>query len=783
MTQAVLILTLVIGGASDYRIVLSKDASPTEQFAAKELAAFLKEMSGADLPILAEDAVKGDAKDAKLIVIGDGELARKLGVAVDAKKLGEDGFVLRATDGGHLVIAGGRARGTLYGVYEVLSMLGCRWWAPGESTIPKAKDLKLSLPPAGLEKVPALEYRDLLYGDLWLGSNKADASPADKALWLEGRRWMARNYLHAAFHELPDELGPISMDSAIAHRMINYLPAEKYKKDHPEWYALRGDKRMDDHICLANEEAAKETARNVIAELDKHPTWRLITLGQADNGNFCTCPECKALVEKHKANSGMILVFINRVAKIVKEKYPSVYINTNAYRWSQTAPEGIRCDDNVMITIPPIACNYSEPLANGWPQENADYKRDLENWGKLTNKIYVWDYTTNFVHYVMPWPNWQVIGPNVRFFLDNKVRGIFNQGSHTTDNGQFSKMTMWVLAQQMWNPQADSMVLAKEFCLGYYGPQAGPLIYEYVTLLADKVVKEKIPVWATHRTHLSAPYLTGELIGKAEKLFRQAEAAVKADPVLLKRVEIAHFPILYTLIKRPNAHWEAVQKAIPDADWSKVCVGFARIGRAAGISRVAEGDGATQLFDWADDVAKKTSAADTLPAELKEAKAGTFIFIDTAQFDQQVRFLTKVDGATDGWAQRISGHGWSITNELLPSADFTVGKTYKFYVRVMGKAKAGATGKALQCGIHNPKEKRVSVVVDDKLMDGQWHTVEVGTWTPAASGGSVYVCWDPNATATGMFVEKGPDGKNLPPQSFIDCLWLVEQPASGDATK
>lgn len=776
MTELVLALAIVIGGASDYKIALSKDASPTEQWAARELAAHLKEMTGADLPIIAE----GADKESKLILIGDGELVRKLGVKIDARKLGDDGFVIRALDGGHLVIAGGRARGIMYGVYEVLSMLGCRWWAPGESTIPKTKDIKLSIPPGGIEKVPVLEYRDLLYGDLWLGSNKADASPADKALWLEGRRWLARNRLHAAFHEMPEELGPIEMDTAIAHGMINYLPAEKYKKDHPEWYALRGGKRMDDHICLANEEAAKETAKNVIAALDQHPKWRLITLGQADNGNFCTCDACKALVEKYKANSGMILPFINRVARIVKEKYPNVYINTNAYRWSQAAPEGLRCDDNVMITIPPIACNYSEPLANGWPQENADYKRDLENWGKLTNKIYVWDYTTNFVHYVMPWPNWQVIGPNVRFFIDNKVRGIFNQGSHTTDNGQFSKMTMWVLAQAMWNPQADSMQLAREFCLGYYGPQAGPLIYEYVTMLSDKVVKEKIPVWATHRTHLSAPYLTAELIAKAEQLFRKAETAVKADSVLLKRVEIAHFPVLYMTVKRLHAFWDAVREANPDDEGFEVFAKFARIGRAAGISRVAEGDSASQLFDWADGVrqALLRDRAVGLPAELSQAKPGTYTIIGAAQFDQQVRFLTKVEGATDGWAQRISGHGWSITNELLPPTDFTVGKTYKVFIRIMGKAKPEATGPAIQCGIHHPKQKRVSVTVDDKLMDGQWHTVEVGTWTPAEVGGAVYVCWDPNATKTGMFIHQGPDGKDLPAQSYIDCLWLVEQPAA-----
>ena len=334
--KELIVLILVLNGATDYEIFLSEDASPSERWAARDLADHIRRMSGAELTIRTEgDGLWPD----KAIVIGDGEFVRALGVKVDHKKLGTDGFVIR-TVGDRLVIAGGRQRGTMYGVYELLAKLGCRWWAPGESTIPRTKDIRV--PEISLEKVPVLEYRDMLYGDLWQGSNRADSSPEARRLWLEARRWCARNRVHAAFHEMPDEMGPIEMDTAIAHRMINYLPADKYMDAHPEWFALRGGKRRQDHICLANMDAAEETARNVVAALDAHPGWRLITLGQADNGNFCTCDDCKALVEK---------------------KHPGVYINTNAYRWSQTAPQGIRCRDNVMITIPPIACNYQSPLS------------------------------------------------------------------------------------------------------------------------------------------------------------------------------------------------------------------------------------------------------------------------------------------------------------------------------------------------------------------------------------------------------------------------------------
>ena len=50
--------TLFQDGQSDYRIVIAADAPETEQYAAQELQTWLREVSGAELPIVA-DAPQG----------------------------------------------------------------------------------------------------------------------------------------------------------------------------------------------------------------------------------------------------------------------------------------------------------------------------------------------------------------------------------------------------------------------------------------------------------------------------------------------------------------------------------------------------------------------------------------------------------------------------------------------------------------------------------------------------------------------------------------------------
>ena len=47
-------MILADGGKSEYRIVIAAEASPSTQYAAKELQTFLKQVSAAELPIVSD---------------------------------------------------------------------------------------------------------------------------------------------------------------------------------------------------------------------------------------------------------------------------------------------------------------------------------------------------------------------------------------------------------------------------------------------------------------------------------------------------------------------------------------------------------------------------------------------------------------------------------------------------------------------------------------------------------------------------------------------------------
>jgi len=84
-------LTLASGGRSDYSIVVPHQAVLAEQHAATELAGFVKQMSGAVLPVVSDDApLPGHA-----ILLGRNKFLQQLNAHPDWDALGQEGFAIQ----------------------------------------------------------------------------------------------------------------------------------------------------------------------------------------------------------------------------------------------------------------------------------------------------------------------------------------------------------------------------------------------------------------------------------------------------------------------------------------------------------------------------------------------------------------------------------------------------------------------------------------------------------------------------------------------------------------
>ena len=521
------------GKQADCTIVLPTDSGPSLVYAAEEFQRYTERMTGVKLPIVR----RGETFVGRPIVLN----------LTDA--YGDDGFRLQAGKKGAFEISGGR-RGVLYGVYEVLETYGgCGWYASWHEIVPERQELSV---PDGLDDIqkPALEMRgttwkDVLKNEDFAARLRLNAHPVDGGFNFEAKHGGTPIRF---VEKLPN-----------CHTFGRILSAQRYFKDHPEWFSevlgIRRDGRTQ--ICLTNPEASEQAFSNVCEFVDRDlakgktvlrvEDALIAGISQSDWHNYCECTNCKAIDDREGAHSGSLLHFVNRLADRLAAKYPGMKTETLIYQYTRKAPKSMRPNDNVIPCICSIECSFANPLADRDIRENAQFMDDLEEWGRLSKNLYVWDYTMMPHHYFYPFPNTHSLGPNIRTFRDNGVRYLFEQGGPTY--GDFAQLKAWLIAKFAWNADQPLEPLLDRFFKGHYGA-AAPYIREYFDRVESAVVGKanmRYRIWEQDRPDL----YPDAFVDWARGVFTKAEAAVKDDPVRLKNVRIQAFvPVCLHLDRR-----------------------------------------------------------------------------------------------------------------------------------------------------------------------------------------------------------------------------------------
>jgi hypothetical protein len=556
-------IVLVENGKSDYVIVISKSCSLSEEYAAKELQKFIKEISEVEIPIKREDEEISN----KMILVGESEKLKELKVNIDFDSLGEEGFIIK-TKGDNLILCGGKKRGTLYSVYSFLEeILGCRWYTKKVSFIPKMK--KIIIPSLNKEEKPIIQYREVFFTEAF------------------DRDWAVRNKVNGHHQRLDEETGGHYKYSHFVHTFYQLVPPEKYFDTHPEYFALvEGERRKyNAQLCLSNPDVLKIAKEEVFRWIEEDKSANIFSVSQNDCGGWCQCEKCKELDEKEGSPSASIINFVNQIAEEVSKKYPDKYIDTLAYTYSETPPKNIKPHKNVIVRLCHMApsCD-SHPLEKC--EKNKKYVENLKKWSKICDNIYIWHYVTNFAHYLRPFPNFNAIRYDIPFYAKCGVKGIFCQGSYAEGGGgEMAELRSYVLAKLLWNPNVDVDKIIEDFLKGVYGKSAKP-IKEYFEMLHKKVKEENIcfNLYSDPEPNL----FTKELITKAEKLFDEAEKLAENSEIL-ERVKLARLPIYYLNLRSPYDYSIEDGYLRVSEKYKKIYKEFKEIVQKNGITQVSEG--------------------------------------------------------------------------------------------------------------------------------------------------------------------------------------------------
>lgn len=542
-------------------IVIPEACTEQEKYAAQELRHYLSLMTAAAFDI--ETAPVTGAQ------IAIGSAAEEL-IGAD-KGLGEDGF--RIESGDHYIAIEGGKRGVIYGAYELLEAMGCRFFTPECEKVPCISEL--TAPDIHTRQVPVLEYREHNY----------------HAMYRNHPRFAVKSRLNGNSMPIKEKFGGHLPYTWFVHTFEKLVSPEIWGETHPEYFAMYDGKRCTldrgrTQLCLSNPDVVKIAIESARKALRENPGTRIMSISQNDFSPGCQCEKCLAIDREEGSPAGALLRFVNAIAEALEPEFPEVVFDTLAYQYTRPVPKITKPRHNVCVRLCSIECCFAHPFENCDDDRSvllpdgtrSSFINDLRSWGAYHDRLYIWDYTTCFAHYPAPYPNWRVLQPNMQAFVKNHVKGVFEQACGAAKGGvDLNELRAYVITKLLWNADCDVQKHIEEFTDYYYGA-AGQYIREYINALCDKADKDNIHAGFNDQT--DTPLYSSEMLDLLDSIMDKAEAAVQGDALRMWRVGKARLSVRWVRLKNKAMLENRLDPAEANAffsDW-----------RAYGMSRIDE---------------------------------------------------------------------------------------------------------------------------------------------------------------------------------------------------
>lgn len=443
-------LNLVNDGKAVSAIVIPDKATPAEQQAATKLAQYLKQSSGAELPVIVEGAKPADTA---IISIGKTEMAKKAGVTDEGLKY--DGYRL-IVKGGTLYLLGRDtdmvkvpgAQGSLRAALGLLERLGFRWVQP--------TPMGTYVPPLKTVTIP----------------DDMNVTYEPPMMYMHGRMsgwgdWSLANSFRTA----------VKAYSAGGHTWVYGVPATLYK-EHPEYFVMREGKRVEPRqannpqYCSSNPDLPRLVAEWTIKKFDEG--YDIVALGQSDGFQPCQCELCSKLSAADQVHNAQ-----RKIVELVGQKYPDRKVHLLIYNPTQTPPTQFK-------TYPPntmteVCLNEMTQTQFGTHDKALDYWRATVPGGMTIYLYYMGLYYDNGLS-----PRFypELAAEKIKNWIAHGVQGIYWCGGG--ENWGAEGPTFYVIGRMATDLTLDWQKVYEEYCTLTFG-KAAPVMKQYYDMLYERL--------------------------------------------------------------------------------------------------------------------------------------------------------------------------------------------------------------------------------------------------------------------------------------------------------
>ncbi|MBE6406378.1 MAG: DUF4838 domain-containing protein [Lentisphaerae bacterium] len=532
-------LKLAENGKTDYSIVVPPHASNVDKYAAQELAFFLKEITGAQFPIV--NSAKSPA-----IYVG----ASKVSLPDDVCKI--------VTSGKDLRLYGGGVHGTLWAVYELLeNSFGCMF-LNGFGDFYAPKKAVLTLPDTNKKVQYAFRARAIMIYFYKDGDTAAVSHYRNRQNLLlkshnhphnPGKNKGIENFqdiftsTHSLGQLIPAGVKEVKTGYHAGTGILDALPElrdKKYFITNPEFFSMndKGQRVPNRQLCFSNPALRKELQKNVRMYYDrmfkKTGLKGHVDISCNDTAyRLCFCKNCVAMEKKYGTAGAPLIYTLIELAK----NNPDITFRTLAYQrtQSQKPPTGMgKIPENLLIIFAPINGDYANPLDRG--KENKIDYADFKGWVKLTRFMLFWYYPNVYNRspekFFLEPPNGAIkrIARDIQIMRDHQILGTYfeHDAGGITYCTNFSEMQAWIMLKLFQNPDQDLDSLITKYLNVYYGP-AAPILKKYHSELVAELDKYTAAGGMWNYRSIDAVYLTKNNLLRWDKMLDEAEKTVSGE--------------------------------------------------------------------------------------------------------------------------------------------------------------------------------------------------------------------------------------------------------------
>ena len=368
--------------------------------AVQEITEYTKKVTKADISKL---------KNGKIIIGTVKSKGIPSSIVKDLKKNPSDEAFFLGEINGKYYIVGQNGVAAYYGGLEFIEQfLGVRWYYPGENgeRYKPKKNVKTS----GNGKVYAPVFAYRVFNTV-----------SQNGLCKRSRIWTGRNRIQCPGPwSLGDTLGRyrsfheprMRLDRALTGGHMTFLtpiPAKKYAKTHPEYFALVDGKRRVTgkmlHHCLSNKDVMQKVYEYIMSCYEKYGEDFTFNIGCVDAlANCCECAGCRKMDGGDKLNiSRRFHTFAQEVSKKVWAKRPNAKISQWAYWNYRDYPKGLKLDPRTIIYFCATERCYAHALNDPSCIRNVKSLQRLKDWQKVCKNIYIYEYGFAQEHKYQPY--------------------------------------------------------------------------------------------------------------------------------------------------------------------------------------------------------------------------------------------------------------------------------------------------------------------------------------------------------------------------------------------